>query len=100
MDDRIYILLDIVDDKAKQAVQVLQGSPGVAMADVVEGPPDVIIVMEAAERQQLAKLVTQAIASVETMTEHVCLLPTRDILNTATFPKLSRRSRTNGKTES
>ena len=100
MDDRIYILLDIVDDKAKQAVQVLQGSPGVAMADVVEGPPDVIIVMEAAERQQLAKLVTQAIASVEAMPEHVCLLPTRDILNTATFPKLSRRSRTNGKTES
>jgi len=99
MDDRIYILLDIVDGKAKQAAQVLQGSPGVATADVLEGPPDVIIVMEAAERQQLAKLVTQALASVETMTERVCLLPTRDILNTATFPKLSRRSRINGKIE-
>ena len=97
MSDRAYVLLDIVDDKAEQAIKVLRRSPGVLMADALEGPPDVIIVMEALERQQLAKLTVQALASVETITEHVCLLPTRDKSNTATFPKLSRRSRTSGK---
>jgi len=97
MDDRVYILLDIVDRKAEQVTKVLRGNPGVVMVDALEGSPDVIIVMEAVERQQLAKLTIQALASVETMTEHICLLPTRDRLNTAAFPELSRRSRTSGK---
>jgi len=97
MDDRVYILLDVVDGKAEQATEVLREKPGVVMVDALEGPPDVIIVVEAVERQQLAKLTIQALASVETMTEHVCLLPARDRLNTATFPELSRRSRTSGK---
>jgi hypothetical protein len=97
MSDRAYILLDIVEGKAEQATEVLQESPGVVMADALECPPDVIVVMEAPKRQQLAKLIIQALASVEIMTEHVCLLPTKDKLNTATFPKLSRRSITSGK---
>jgi hypothetical protein len=78
MSDRAYILLDIADGKAEQVTKVLRESPGVVMADALEGPPDVIIVMEAPERQQLAELTIQALASVETMTEHVCLLPTRN----------------------
>jgi len=97
MSDRAYILLDIVDGKAEQVTKVLRENHGVVMVDALEGPPDVIIVMEAPKRQQLAKLTIQALASVETMTEHVCLLPARDKLNTATFPKLSRQSRTSGK---
>jgi len=87
MDDKVYILLDIVDGKTEQVTQVLQGSPGVVMVDALEGPPDVIIVIEAAEREQLAKLTIQAIASVETAIEHVHLLPARDRLNTNTFNK-------------
>ena len=100
MGDRAYILLDIADGKAKQAIKVLRESPGVLMVDALEGPPDVIIVMEALERQQLAKLAVQALASVETMTDHVSVLPTKDRFNTSTLPKLSRRSRTGGKTRS
>ena len=37
-----------------------------------------ILVMEAAERQHLAKLTIDALASVEMLTEQVRLLPTRD----------------------
>ena len=48
------------------------------MADVVEGPPDVIIVMEMPKREQLAKLTMQELASVETITEQVALLPSRE----------------------
>jgi len=84
MNDRAYILLDIVDGKAEQAVKVLRKSLGVIMVDALESPPDVIIVMEAPERQQLAKLTMQALASIETITEHVCLLPAREKINTAT----------------
>jgi hypothetical protein len=50
MDDRAYILLNITDRKAKQATEVLRKSPGVVMVDALEGPPDVIIVMEAPEQ--------------------------------------------------
>jgi len=84
MNDKACILLDIVDGKAAQVVQFLQGSPGVFIADAVEGPPDVIIVMEVPNQEQLAKLTNQAIASVETMTEHIHLIPAREKINTAT----------------
>jgi len=100
MNDRAYILLDIIDGKAEQATEVLRESPGAVAVDTLEGPPDVIVVIEAPNREQLAKLAVEALASVETITEHVCLLPTRDKLNTTTSPKFSRRSRTSGKRES
>jgi putative ubiquitin-RnfH superfamily antitoxin RatB of RatAB toxin-antitoxin module len=45
------------------------------MADPLEGPPDVIVVVEAPERQRLADLTVQALSSVETMIENVRLLP-------------------------
>ena len=90
MSNRVYVLLDIVDGKAKQAAQVLQGKPGVIIVDVLESlplvmlenPPNVIMVIQAHERPKLAELTIQALASVETMTEHVCLLPAGDGLST------------------
>ena len=100
MNDKVYVLLDIVDGKAEQVVQVLQGSLGVVMADAVEGPPDVVIVMEAPNREQLAKQTMQALASVETITEHVCLLPARERLNTTNSPKFSPVSGGRGKRRS
>jgi len=93
MGDRVYILLDIAYGKAEQVAQVLQRSPGVVMADAVEGLPEVIVVVEAAEQEQLVKLTVQALASVETAIEDVCLLPARDRLDTGASPKLSSRSK-------
>jgi hypothetical protein len=97
MNDKVYVLLDTVDGKDEQVVQALQEIPGVVIAEALEGPPDVILVMEASERQHLARLTVQAIAAVESMTEQVHLLPTRGKLNTATSPELSRRNTTSGK---
>ena len=79
---RVYLLLDIVDGNAEQAARVLRESPGVVTADVLEGPPDVIVIIEADELQELAKLTNQAFTSVETMTEDTCLLPAKYRLNT------------------
>ncbi len=93
MDDRVYILLDVVGGKADQAIEILRKSPGVVMADILEGPPDVIMVMEVPGRQKLAKLTIQALASVETVIENVRLLPARDRLNEGVSIKLSSRSK-------
>ena len=93
MNERVYILLDIVHGKAEQVVYVLRESPGVAMADAVEGSPHVVVVIEAVERQRLAKLTIQALASVETMTENVCLLPAKHGLNSKMFARLPSPNR-------
>lgn len=100
MVNRVYILLDIVDGKAEHVTQVLRESPGVVTVDVLEGPPDVIIAMEAAERDQLAKLAIQALVSVETMTKDVCLLPAKPGLNASFLTSLSSRNRSKGKRKS
>ena len=81
MDDRVYLLLDIVDGKAEDVAQFLKEVSGVVMADALEGSPDVVVVIEAPERKQLAKWTIQALASVEMMTEQVHLLPIRERLN-------------------
>lgn len=88
MNAKACIPLDIVDGKTEQ-VQILQETPGVVMVKALEGPPDVILVMAAAERQPLAKLTIQTLALVKTMTVHIHLLPARDRLNTINSPKFS-----------
>jgi len=75
---RVYILLDTVEGKANHVGGILRGKPGVELVDVLEGPPDVVTVIKARGHRQLAKFATQALASVETMTENLQLLPTKD----------------------
>jgi hypothetical protein len=45
------------------------------MADVVEGQPDVIMVVEAQHRLRLAHLTIEALTAVETATVGVHLMP-------------------------
>ena len=81
MSAKAYVLLNVVHEKQEQVVRALRGKLGVLMVDVVEGPPDVVVVLEARNRQKLAKLTVQALALVETMTEELQLLPTTGRLN-------------------
>lgn len=91
MSTRVYVLLDITDGKSSQAVKDLRGKPGVLIADLLDGSPDVILVVEAPERQKLADLTNQALASVETVTKGIRLLPAQEDLNINASPKLSSR---------
>jgi hypothetical protein len=50
----------------------------VVIADSVEGSPDVIVMVEAPDRQRLAELVMPAIAEIENVTDDLRLLVTRD----------------------
>jgi len=93
MSAKAYVLLNVVHEKQDQVVRALRGKPGVLMVDVLEGPPDVVVVLGAKERQKLAKLTVQALASVEAMTEELQLLPTRGRLNARSVSKSSRTRR-------
>jgi uncharacterized protein (DUF2384 family) len=93
MSAKAYVLLNVVHEKQQQVVRALRGKPGVLMVDVVEGPPDVVVVLGARGRQRLAKLTIEALASVETMTEGLQLLPTRNRLSARGVSKTSRTRR-------
>ncbi|MFH0769072.1 MAG: hypothetical protein V1932_05855 [Chloroflexota bacterium] len=79
MSARVYVLLDVVQEELAEVVQTLRGKPGVAMADVVEGSHDIIMVVEARGRQRLADLTIKAIGSVESMTKELELLLVTDM---------------------
>ena len=78
MSARAYVLLDIADGKPERIAKVLRGKLGVAMADPLEGPTDLMVVLEASQQLRLAKLTVQALASVETVIKEVQLLPAQD----------------------
>lgn len=80
---KVFVLLDVVEGEPEEVAQMLRGKPGVIMTEVLEGPPDLIIIMEALKRQQLAQLTLQVLASVETMTENISLLPVKDQLGSS-----------------
>ena len=77
MSHRAYILLDIADGKSEEAARSLGGRPGVVRVDLLEGPPDLLVMCEASSRQMLARLAVEALAMVEQVTENVHLLPVR-----------------------
>jgi len=77
MGARVYVLLPVIHGNPEKVVQILRSQSGVAMADLLEGSADILMMVEAAERQSLARLTVEAIASVEPMLESLQLLPAR-----------------------
>lgn len=74
-------MLETANGHSEEAAEVLRLNPGVVAVDVVEGKPDVIVVMEAGDRQELAQLLMQVISCVENTTEDARILPVRDDSN-------------------
>ena len=75
MNAKAYILIDVADGRSEQVVKALWNKPGVVAVDYVEGPPDVIMVVRAGERQELAERVIDALVSVEYLADSVKCLP-------------------------
>jgi len=88
---RAYVLLDVTDGRSGDVAEILCDRPGVVKTDLLEGTPEVIVEVEASNRQELAELIVQALASVVIMTEHVQLLPTWDGYNPHILGKSSCR---------
>ena len=78
MSERVYLLIDATEGKAGQVAQVLRGHPRVNLVDLLEGPPDVIVMLQARSRLELAELTNQALVSVESMTEDLKVLPVQN----------------------
>lgn len=90
MSARAYILIDAAEGKGDEIQGALWGKPGITLLERVEGPPDIIMVGEADDRQNLARMVIQALNSVERLTDSVTCLPVSDGMAT-----WSQRSNTN-----
>lgn len=79
MSARVYVLQDVEQEELAEVVRTLRGRPDVAMVDAVEGPPDIIMMVEARGRRRLAELTIEAISSIENMTMKSQLLPVIDV---------------------
>ncbi len=86
---RVYVILDVTAGKAGGVVQTLRRQPGVLLADEIEEPPHVVVVLEAPNRQKLAESTTKAISSVESATNDVQLLPANNGRSGAVANKFS-----------
>jgi hypothetical protein len=75
MSERAYVLISAVEGKVHEILAVLSNSPGIVTVDHVDGPPDVIIIVEADDRLKLARLVINALHTIENMTDDMYCLP-------------------------
>jgi len=78
MSMRAYMLLDIVDRRCECAVQMLRSRAGIVFADRLEGYPNMIAVVEAADRQGLAEAIMPVLDCIDGITENLRLLVTQD----------------------
>jgi len=77
MSARAYMLLDIVDRNCEYAVQMLRSRAEVILADRLEGYPNIIAVVEAADRQSLAEAIMPVLECIDGITEYLRLLVTQ-----------------------
>ncbi|MHB8104941.1 MAG: hypothetical protein ACYDG5_05305 [Dehalococcoidales bacterium] len=78
MNARVYMLLDIMEDKAAYAMEILRAVKGVVIADTLEGHPNFLVIMEAVDRQRLVELMMPVLDSLDHVTENVHLLVNRE----------------------
>ena len=77
MSTRVYILLDILEEEFPYAIQTLQNAEGVMAADSLEGHPNILVIIEAPDRQKLAELMMPVLRALGHITEDLHLLTTR-----------------------
>jgi len=78
MSARAYMLLDIVDRNCEDAVQMLRSRAEVILADRLEGYPNIIAIVEAADRQSLAAAIMPVLGCIDGITEDLRLLVTQN----------------------
>ncbi len=75
--ETVYVLLDIVHADASAAARRIREIPGVTAADVLEGPPDIHIIIQAADRKEAAGCLMRLLDLVDGITEDIKVLPVR-----------------------
>jgi hypothetical protein len=90
---RVYVLLGIITGACNEAAEILRGKPGVIAVELLEGSPEVLFMVESSSRRSLAQRTVSALASVESLTAGVQLLPTRDSFGAQTGKTSSKPSK-------
>jgi hypothetical protein len=72
------MLLDIADRSCEYAVQMMRSRAEVILADQLEGYPNIIAMVEAADRKCLAEAVMPVLDCIDGITEGLRLLVTQD----------------------
>jgi hypothetical protein len=80
------MLLDIVDRSCEYAVQTLRSRSEVTFADRLQGYPNIIVMVEAADRQSLAEAIIPVLGCIDGITENLHLLVSRDNEISLDFP--------------
>ena len=78
MSTRAYVLINSVEGKAPEVLTTLRGKPGIKFMDYLEGPPDIIVILQACTRQKLAELTNHVLYLVESLIENFQVLPTKN----------------------
>lgn len=78
MSARAYILLHTVRGESEQVARRLREMPGVAICDCLEGHPDLLVLVEASDRQRLAELLMPVYDAIDNATQDLSLLVSRD----------------------
>jgi hypothetical protein len=78
MSARAYMLLDIVDRDCEYAVQMLRSRAEVILADRLEGYPNIIAIVEAADKKSLAEAIMPVLGCIDGITEDLHLLVAQD----------------------
>jgi hypothetical protein len=78
MSTRVYLLLKLVNGNTATVAETLKGMPGIARVDTLEGPPDLITVIEAPGRQRAAEHLMGVLDIVDGVVEDIKVLPVRE----------------------
>jgi hypothetical protein len=89
MSARAYLLLEIAEGKADQVASTLRSQSGVVVADILDGQPDIIVLVEAADRLKLAQFMMSVLDSVGRVTEDVHLMITKETLDGVLCPSFN-----------
>ena len=74
MSVRAYVLLDVMKGQAAHVARALKSEDGVRMVDVLETPPDVMMVVGAPGLPELVDLTIRALVCVEAYTEGIQIM--------------------------
>jgi hypothetical protein len=78
MSTKVYLLLETISGNKTDLAEALNGRPGIVTMDVLEGPPDLLVVIEAPERQKAAEHLMGLLDIVDGMVEDLRVLPVRE----------------------
>jgi hypothetical protein len=71
---RIYVLLSVTPGNVEDAAELIRNSPGVTIVDKLEGNPNLLLMIEANNRIQLADCLIKALSAPGDIIENLDIL--------------------------